>query len=92
MKLKFVLALAGSVALAGCTKQQATNVVNAVFTVEQAACMAANAGVIGDSNAVQEFEQLCQLSASEEASIVSFINNMQTQHPDKVAALRAAKK
>jgi hypothetical protein len=92
MKLRSILFVVGAFSCVACTKQQATNVVNAVFTVEQAACMAANAGVIGDSNAVQEFEQLCQISASEEQSILAFINNMQTQHPEKVAALRAAKK
>jgi hypothetical protein len=62
--------------LSGCTTAQATSVENAVFTVDQAACLVANEGFIGDSTAVQEFETTCQLAPSLENAVSQFINDL----------------
>jgi hypothetical protein len=65
--------------LCGCTTQQAQNVVNAVFTVDQALCLVANTGLAGDTNAVQEFEQTCSIAPQLENSIQQFIAGLQVQ-------------
>lgn len=75
--LLFAAAVSGLVllilSLTSCTQQQAQNGVNAVFTAEQVACLAANTGFLGDSNAVQEFEGACKISPQLEGDLQAFI-------------------
>jgi hypothetical protein len=73
----------------GCTKQQAENVVNGVFSAEQVACMVLNLGVLGQSNAAAVLEQLCAISPALDQDVMNFINNMQA-HPAELARLKAA--
>jgi hypothetical protein len=71
--------------LCGCTTQQAQNVVNAVFTADQAACMAANAGLAGNSTAVQDFEATCNIAPQLESAIQQFIADLANANAAKAA-------
>ena len=80
--------------LVACTPSQgatATTVVNAVFSADQAACMAANEGLVGDSNAVQEFEALCNLAGPFDQAITTFIGDI-TKNPTAMARIAAERK
>jgi hypothetical protein len=89
-------AVAGTIAIlvSGCTPAQAqtaTTITNGVFSADQAACMAANEGLIGDSSAVQEFESLCNLGAPLEQAIDTFIGDI-TKNPTAMARVAAERK
>lgn len=80
--------------LPACTPSQgqtATTVTNAVFSADQAACMAANEGLVGDSNAVKEFESLCNLAGPLDQAITTFIGDI-TQSPTAMARVAAERK
>ena len=59
--------------LVACTQAQAQVVTNAVFTADQAACLAANSGLIGTSTAAQDFEATCKIAPALDQAVQSFI-------------------
>ena len=72
--------------LAACTPAQASHVTNAVFTVDQAACLAANQGLAGNSTAVQDFEAQCGIASSLDQAIQQFIANLAKVNAAKAGA------
>jgi hypothetical protein len=73
LNLKLIRLIPFGVALLGCTpaqQAQAVTVENAVFTVEQTACLAANSGMFGTSTAVQDLSQACNIATQLQPYIV----------------------
>jgi hypothetical protein len=80
------------VAIAGCSpSQQKTvgTVENAIFSADQVACIVANAGYMGDSNAVQEFEQACNIAPALEGPLSQLIATL-IGDPATAARLKAS--
>jgi hypothetical protein len=79
--VKALIAAAAFVAvgLTSCTAQQATNVTNAVFTADQAACLAVNSGLAGNSTAVQDLEAACAITTPQfDAAVQQFVIDLTT--------------
>jgi hypothetical protein len=75
--------------LVGCSAQQATQVENAVFSVDQVACIIANSGALGNSTAVQDIEKVCSLTPALEGPIQQLITTLAVK---KAAAAEAGAK
>lgn len=88
MKLRHlgIVAIVGAIA---CTPQQAKTVQNAVFTVEDIACIVLNSGLIPDSNAVDELVSVCNIAPAVKPAIVQFINSL-IGNPAALAKLKEA--
>jgi hypothetical protein len=86
-----ILTAAAAVLVANtdCTPAQVATVTNAVFTVEQAACLLLNSGVVVAGNATTELESVCQISPNLEPYIIAFVTSI-LAHPDAVAKLKVA--
>jgi hypothetical protein len=80
-----VVTMVAAALLLGCTKAQAQTAVNAVFTVEQTACVAANAGLAGTSTAVQDFEAICKIDSSLETAVQQVVGSLATANAAKAA-------
>jgi len=72
--------------LSACTPQQAVNVENAVFTSADVACIAANSGLLGNSTAVQDIMNACQIAPALQGPVTQLVNDFVTA---KAAQLHA---
>lgn len=84
--------LAVMVGIAACSpsQQKTVGVVeNGIFSADQVACIVANAGFMGDSNAVQEFEQTCNIAPALEGPLSQFIGIL-IGDPTTAAKLKAS--
>jgi hypothetical protein len=75
-------------ALVGCSATTANAVVGAIFTVDQAACLAANQGLAGSSTAVKDFEAACDLDPVLEPAITQFVQAVEANASAKKAVSR----
>jgi len=83
-----ILTLVSVVTLSTCSQQEAKSIDNAIFTVEQGACIALNVGVFGDTNAVQELDQLCNIAPALNTQVQNMINSFGAQKAAKEAAAK----
>lgn len=76
--------------LTGCTKQQATNVVNGVFSAEQVACLVLNAGLLDVLSPTTSaiLESTCNISPALDQEVLKFINSFAMQKAAKEAAAK----